>query len=88
MEEISNLLIKKFDIKKFDSACNAIGCNEEISKVILFKEKHLTKLSEKEIAKIYLCEDHSNSLRKLIRELNSISIKNKKIISIDIQDFN
>jgi len=79
MEKIVNLLAKNFDIKKFDNGCNMFDCEESATKVVLFKEKHLTKLSEKEIAKIYLCKNHSNSLGKLIRKLNSLSIKNKKI---------
>ena len=70
MYEITNAIMRTFDIKKLKSLCNQPSCNKKPEKEFFIYE-YRTKRNIG-IAKIYLCKKHIEIARNLMVNLKNI----------------
>ncbi len=86
-EEINELLLKNFDVKKLNG-CSVHECKAKPSKSILYRAFHLKKHVVKDLGKFYLCEAHLEKAKDLIKEMNSISMKDWNMVRADVSGLN
>ncbi|MBR9682093.1 MAG: hypothetical protein GOV02_00270 [Candidatus Aenigmarchaeota archaeon] len=63
-------LLKKFNFRKENGTCFSTECNNEATHKIVVKEVNLRLKTEKELAEIKLCEEHTPMIKTITRELN------------------
>jgi len=84
-EEINVLLLQNFDVKKLNG-CSVFDCKAKPTKSVLYRAFHLKKHVVKDLGKFYLCEKHLEKAKNLLKELNSISIKEWSMIRADVKN--
>jgi len=63
-------LLKNFDFRKENGTCFAPECKNEATHKIIIKEVNLRLKSEKELAEVKLCENHTPMIKSITKDLN------------------
>lgn len=82
-EEINILLLQNFDVKKLNG-CSVHECKAQPSKSVLYRAFHLKKHVVKDLGKFYLCDEHLQKAKDLLKQMNSISMKNFNMVRVNI----
>lgn len=64
---------KAYDIHALSLRCNSSKCKKKVSKAILITENIVKSKKSRDLALLYLCEDHSKNMKKFESELNQLS---------------
>ena len=73
MYEITEIILKMFDIKKLKNACNYPDCKKKPNKEVYIYEYQIKKSIG--ITTLYLCKDHLSSADDLIKKIKKIAPK-------------
>lgn len=86
MSDTLTLLLQNFDIKKMKGFCNVSDCMAKPSKIALFREFHLKKQVVRDLGKFYICEHHINKAQSLLKALNAITMKDGKVVRLEVKE--
>ncbi len=81
---IVEVLVRYFDFRKDENLCNVLDCENYYYHELTFHEFDLRASKERELAKVRICKEHENLVRKLLKKMNKHSIKNRKVIKAKI----
>ena len=70
MYEITETILKMFDIKKLKNTCNYPECEKKPDKEVYIYEYQIKKTTG--IITLYLCKNHLNSADELIKKIKVI----------------
>ncbi len=85
-EKVRDALLKNFTIKRMMGLCNSPRCKSKPSFHALVKIIYLKEQKSKDIASIYLCEKHLESLNSLIKHLNDSHKNERSILRAEIKN--
>ncbi len=65
------LILEHYDIKHLSNKCNFHGCNKKPTKFVEIIERN--NMKKRVLVKIYVCDEHLKSIKKLVDKLKSVS---------------
>jgi hypothetical protein len=80
--ETLQVITNEFDFRKMKKFCNVPECFAKPEKGFIIEEIELKKQKKRELAKIYVCKEHFDKVKNVVRKLNESSVKKGKIIRI------
>lgn len=78
--ERMNTILSSFDIKRLSTRCNQPDCEKKPEKIVSIFERSIKQ--RKEIARLYLCEEHINKIKDIKDKLDKSN--KKSFIEIEI----
>ena len=74
-----NLILREFDVRKLNRACNHKGCEKIPTKEMLIYETDFRNQRRKDLVSLYFCSKHYEVSKKFLQKLAGVCEKGRVV---------